>query len=45
MTFTFPKAYFIGQLLTIGHDCPVPEDKRECDKLPYPFDLLGGVKG
>ena len=32
MNFTFPQNYNIWQLLTLGHDCPVPADKHDSDK-------------
>ena len=28
MNITFLQSYYISQLLTIGHDCPVPVDKH-----------------
>ena len=42
MNFTFPQSYYIWQLLTIGHDCPVPVDKHDVVKnLPHALDPLG----
>ena len=31
INFTFPQSYYIGQLLTIGHDYPVSVDKHDSD--------------
>ena len=28
MVVTFPQSYHIQQFLTIGRDCPVPEDEH-----------------
>ena len=33
MNFTLPQSYHITQLLTIGHDCLVPEDKHGSVKI------------
>ena len=46
MIFTSPQGYYIKQLLTIDHDCPVPVDKHGSVKiLPHPFDhTYGWVK-
>ena len=46
MNFTFPQSYFIWELLTKGHDCPVPVDKHGSvqKNLPHSLDPLGGVK-
>ena len=39
MIVTIPQSYYIQQLLTIDHDCPVPVDKHGSVKmLPHPFD-------
>ena len=32
INFTSPKSYYIWQLLTIGHDYPVPVDKHYRDQ-------------
>ena len=33
MNFTFLQSFYIWQLLTIGHDCPLPVDKHDSDKI------------
>ena len=46
MIVTFPQSFYIQQVLTIDHDCPVPVDKCGSVKiLPHPFDPTQGVKG
>ena len=38
ITFTFLQNYTFGQLLTTGHDYPVPVDKHDSDwNLPHPL--------
>ena len=46
MKFTFLQNYNYGQLLTIGHDYPVPVDNHTVIKiLPHPLTPSVGVKG
>ena len=42
----FPKSYYIKQILTMIHDCPVPVDKhKSAKKFPHGHDPLGDIKG
>ena len=45
MIFTFPQSYYIYQLLTVDHDCPVPVDKNSSVKTySTPLTPLTGSK-
>ena len=43
MNFTLPQSYHISQLLIIGHDCLVPEDKHGSVKIFIPPLCVKGL--